>query len=114
MATQYSEGKDSIEQSSIDECKCKLGSEKITIAQYDTLVKQYGQIVVDEIINRIITHPYYGCLNEKTIGKWCMEIKSRKETKKVNSFMNFQQREYDEREMVQLERRLLARGDIDG
>jgi len=110
VATQYSEGKESIEKVSIDECKYKLGNEELTVTQYGALVNQYGQIVVDEIINRIITHPYYGCLNEKTIGKWCAEIKSRKETKKGNSFMNFQQREYDERDMVKLERRLLARG----
>lgn len=110
METQYSIGKDSIGKVSVDECKCKLGNEILTIKQYEMLVSKYGQIVVDEMINRIITHPYYGCLNEKTISQWCMQFNRKKNTKKNNSFMNYQQRECDEDDMVQLERKLLRRG----
>ena len=102
---QYSVVEDSIDKDSIGECKYQLGKEILTDTQYNNLLQSYPQKLLDEVINRIISHPYIGCLNVNTISQWCMEAKKRQGVTKTNAFTNFSQREYD---FEELERVLLA------
>ena len=87
------------------ECRYQLGKEILTDTQYNNLLQSYPQKLLDEVINRIISHPYIGCLNVNTISQWCMEAKKRQGVTKTNAFTNFSQREYD---FEELERVLLA------
>ena len=87
------------------ECRYQLGKEILTDTQYNNLLQSYPQKLLDEVINRIISHPYIGCLNVNTISQWCMEAKKRQGVSKKNAFTNFSQREYD---FEELERVLLA------
>ena len=41
------------------------------------LLQSYPQKLLDEVINRIISHPYIGCLNVNTISQWCMDLRRR-------------------------------------
>ena len=102
---QYSVVEDSIGKDSICECKYQLGKEILTDTQYNNLLQSYPQKLLDEVINRIISHPYIGCLNVNTISQWCMEAKKRQGVSRKNTFNNFSQREYD---FEELERVLLA------
>lgn len=110
LETQVSVGKVRIGKDRLGECKYKLGNESISEETYNTLVSKYGNAIVEEQINRIISHPYYGCLNEKTISVWCEEAINRsRNTKTKNKFHNFHQREYSPEYYEQLERKLLAK-----
>lgn len=95
-------GKDRVVENSIDECVYQLGSEKITHTEYNELIKQEPKEIVDEVIHRIIEHPYWNCLNNEVIIKWCDEAKKRKNSSEKNRFNNFQQREYDYAELEKL------------
>lgn len=107
---QYSVVEDSIDKNSTDknstgECRYQLGKEILTDTQYNKLLQSYPKKLLDEVINRIISHPYIGCLNVNTISQWCMEAKKRQGVSRKNTFNNFSQREYD---FEELERVLLA------
>lgn len=102
---QYSVVEDSIDKNSTGECRYQLGKEILTDTQYNNLLQAYPKKLLDEVINRIISHPYIGCLNVNTISQWCMEAKRRQGVSKKNTFNNFSQREYD---FEELERVLLA------
>ena len=65
----------SIVENSIDECMYQLGSEKITYTEYNELISKEPKEVVDEVIHRIIEHPYWNCLNKEVIVKWCSEAR---------------------------------------
>lgn len=110
LETQVSIGKERIDKDSIGECKYMLGKESLSEETYNTLVNRFGKTIVDEQINRIISNPYYGCLNEKTISQWCEEARHRPpQTKKNrNSFNNFEQRHYSDEEFENIERILLT------
>ena len=102
---QYSVVEDSIDKNSTGECRYQLGKEILTDTQYNNLLQSYPKKLLDEVINRIISHPYIGCLNVNTISQWCMEAKKRQGVSNKNAFNNFSQREYD---FEELERVLLA------
>lgn len=105
-SAQYSVVEYSVEKDSIGECKYQLGKEILTNTQYDTLLQTFPKQVLDEVIKRILDHPYIGCLNERKIAEWCREATSRKQsTRKKNSFNDFPQRDYD---FDALERALLT------
>ena len=82
----------------------QLGTESITHTQYKELNSRFSKDVLDDVINRIINHPYHGCLNVETISKWCNEQKSRPKQKTTNKFNNFDQRDYSREQMIALER----------
>ena len=103
---QCSAGKESIDKGRADECKYELGREKLTLTQYNRLVKMFSQRIVDDVIDRILSHPYMNCLNENIIGKWCAEAKKWQGRVKKNSFNDFEQHDYD---FEELERMLLQR-----
>ncbi len=105
--------KDSIVENSIYECMYQLGSEKITHTEYNELINKEPKEVVDEVIHRILEHPYWNCLNKEVIIKWCSEAKKRMQLPKKNSFNNFPQRKYD---FDELEKMLLEKsyGDTEG
>lgn len=111
LETQVSIGEVSIEEDSIGKCIYKLGTEQLSEKSYNTLLKQFGKTIVDEQINRILSHPYYGCLNEETIGQWCSEAKDRLPQMKTTTrdFNNFEQRHYTEDEVNNIERILLSK-----
>lgn len=95
--------------------KFRLGEEVLTEEAYRDLTVRCGKENVDEVIRRILEKPYMHCLNPKVIEEWSEERKKRlasaaqitaEETKKPkNSFLNFNQRDYDYKE---LERELVA------
>ena len=95
----------SIGKDSIEECKYKLGREQISHSQYIQLTNQFSKNVVDQVIDRIINHPYIGCLNMEIISQWCRETKARTHSVKAGSFNDFEQNNYDFNE---LERVLLG------
>lgn len=99
---QCSVGKDRLIKDSIDECVYQLGNEKITRTEYEEMISLESKGVVDEVIHRIMEHPYFNCLNTEIIMKWCKEVKKRKLTPKKNSFNNFTQREYDYDELEKM------------
>ena len=99
---QCSVEEDRVVKESIDECMYQLGNEKITHTEYNNLIQQQPKEIVDEVIHRIIEHPYWNCLNKEVIIKWCTEAKKRAYQTKRNSFNNFHQREYDYDELEQL------------
>lgn len=103
-AVQDSVDKDRAVENSIDECMYQLGNERITHTEYNDLIYLHPKEIVDDVIHRIIEHPYWNCLNKEIIIKWCTEAKKRMYQTKKNSFNNFPQREYDYDE---LERMLL-------
>ena len=79
---QCSVGKDSVGKESIGVCvrdahthsvKYQMGKEQITDTEYSELVQKYPKSVVDQVIERIRTKPYHGCLNVTTISSWCEE-----------------------------------------
>ncbi len=105
---QVSVGKDRLGKDRLGECKYTLGNEQLSEEDYTHLIKTYGKETVDEVIHRILSHPYYGCLNKEKISEWCMDVKKRvinMPQKKKNGFANFQQRDYD---FEELERTLLC------
>ena len=53
--------------------KYQMGKEQITDTEYSELVQKYPKSVVDQVIERIRTKPYHGCLNVTTISSWCEE-----------------------------------------
>lgn len=89
-------------ENSIDECMYQLGNERITHTEYDDLIRQHPKKNVDEVIHRIINHPYWNCLNREVILKWCEEAEKRISKSKKNSFNDFPQREYDFDELEKL------------
>ena len=52
----------------------QLGAEIITSETYQKLVKDYSEEIVQGVINKILSHPYTGKLNEMTIRLWCEEV----------------------------------------
>ena len=50
-----------------------LGKETLTKEDYEWLCKHFSKEAVDRKIHRILTTPYYGCLNRQTITQWCQE-----------------------------------------
>lgn len=79
---QCSVGEDSVGKESIGVCvrdahtysvKYQMGKEQITDTEYSELVQKYPKSVVDQVIERIRTKPYHGCLNVTTISSWCEE-----------------------------------------
>lgn len=84
MSAQGSGAKDIAGERSREECsivpmdtriKYRLGTEYITRADYEELIREYPAYVVDDVINRILNKPYHGCLNIKKISAWCAEQK---------------------------------------
>lgn len=110
LEPQVSIGKERIDEERLDECKFMLGKETLSEEIYNTLVKKFGKTIVDEQIQRILSNPYYGCLNEKTISQWCEETRNRSlQTKKIrNSFNNFEQRNYTDEDFENIERMILT------
>lgn len=102
---QYSVVEDSIGKDSIGECKYQLGKEILTDTQYNNLLEFFPKQLLDEVINRIISHPYIGCLNVDTISQWCKEAKKRQSTSMKNKYNSFPQNKYD---FEELERVFLA------
>ena len=73
-----SKGKDrEVECSDSDGCGAQplytLGKETLTKEDYEWLCKHFSKEAVDRKIHRILTTPYYGCLNRQTITNWCQE-----------------------------------------
>ena len=106
---QGSKGKKSKEKNS-QECseeviEYQLGNEKLSHTQYERLKERFGEKALKTQIERILNHPYNGCLNENTISKWCEEAKSRNVKNGKGNFLNYEQNEYD---FEELERQLLA------
>ena len=88
----------------LDKVCYQLGDEHITHRQYNDFVEDYGKEIVDQVIKRILDHPYYGCLNPDTIARWCEEQKNRPKQKATNKFNNFDQRNYSKEQLSALER----------
>ncbi|OYO76063.1 hypothetical protein C8E03_103211 [Lachnotalea glycerini] len=55
---EYSVVENSIEKYSIEECKATLEKEKLTQKEYNELLQKYNKDLVDDVIQRIIEHPY--------------------------------------------------------
>lgn len=93
-----------------DECKFRLGNEVITSKVYYTLVKDFGENIVDDTIKRIIGHPYKNCLNEKIIRKWCDELKKKNSViaKTQNTFCDYESRNYTQEDFDEIERKLIT------
>ncbi|RDY30795.1 hypothetical protein [Lachnotalea glycerini] len=105
---EYSVVENSIEKYSIEECKATLEKEKLTQKEYNELLQKYNKDLVDDVIQRIIEHPYVNCLNVPVIEKWFIESGKRikpTSSNKKNSFNNCMQRNYN---YVELERELLS------
>ena len=73
-----SKGKDrEVECSDSDGCGAQplytLGKETLTKEDYEWLCKHFSKEAVDRKVHRILTTPYYGCLNRQTITNWCQE-----------------------------------------
>lgn len=51
----------------------KLGEEHLTNDEYQYLVNKYNSKLVDSVVNRILEHPYWNCLNIPKIEEWCEE-----------------------------------------
>lgn len=68
----------------IAEYKYKLGSEILTLQEYDYLIKKFSEEQVKLTIEKIINHPYWNCLNITKIEEWCKDEndRSKKQTKK--------------------------------
>jgi hypothetical protein len=96
----------------VEEILYQLGTETLTHTQYDELKCRFSKDILDEVINRIVIHPYHGCLNVETITKWCEESKNRPKTNKPkkNGFHNYDQRNYSSEDMAKLERMLISKG----
>ena len=93
----------------VEEILYQLGTESITHTQYNELICRFSKDMVEEVINRILTHPYHGCLNVETIAKWCEETKNRPKPKQTkNRFNNFNQRKYSQEQMDEIERMILT------
>ena len=76
----------------------------LTRSQYKQLIEQYGEKCVVSQIDKIVNHPYKGCLNEETIAQWCDEEKQRNDkTRKISSW-TYEQNKYD---FEELEKQLL-------
>lgn len=83
MSAQCSVVEVSLGQGSIGECsatsdknthtKYQLDNEVLTVADYESLIKQHSKAVVDGVIGRILSKPYHGCLNMAKISAWCAE-----------------------------------------
>ena len=88
------------------EITAQLGTEILTKDTYLSLVKEFSETTVKAVVNKILNHPYTGCLNEKTIREWCEEYTSNRKRKneKVNNMSSASSRKYD---FEELERRLL-------
>lgn len=67
----------------------KKTNEKLFQSEYEELIKKYPQKLVDKIIKKIITHPYYHQLNKETISSWC------EDDLKVKKKSNYIGRDYD-------------------
>ncbi len=50
-----------------------LDNEYLTESEYNGLVAEYTGDIVDGVIKRILSKPYHGCLNRRTISAWCKE-----------------------------------------
>ena len=87
------------------EITAQLGSEVLTKDTYLSLVNDYSEETVKSVVNKILEHPYTGCLNEKTIREWCEEQTSARQRKKekLNNMSSASSRKYD---FEELERRL--------
>ena len=108
LETQLSEEKENLEKNnaeySSDEIMYQLGREVLTRSQYKQLIEQYGEKCVVSQIDKIVNHPYKGCLNEETIAQWCDEEKQRNDkTRKISSW-TYEQNKYD---FEELEKQLL-------
>lgn len=67
---------------------------ELTKAEYDQLVKSYGQDLVDR--KRRNASGYAGCDTYSTLKRWCEEDLQKKQARySQNRFNNFEQREYD-------------------
>ena len=94
-----------------EEILYQLGTESITHTQYNELKNRFSKDILDDVINRIVSHPYHGCLNTETIAKWCEESKNRPKAKpKKNGFINHEQRDYSPEKMAELEKLLINKG----
>lgn len=98
---QCSVGKSSPEES-IEECEerkilLRLGTETLTQNDYKNLAKDFPSDLLDLVIRRIMGKPYYNCLNEETIRKWCNDQVDyrKKQERRKNTFHDFEQRSYD-------------------
>jgi hypothetical protein len=102
---------DSVLVCSNEEILYQLGTETLTHTQHNELLNRFSKDILDEVINRIVSHPYHGCLNPETIAKWCEESKNRPKAKpKKNGFINYDQRDYSSEKMAQLEKMLINKG----
>lgn len=87
-----------------EEIIAQLGSEIITKDLYISLVRDYSEELVQTVINKILGHPYFGCLNEKTIREWCDEQKLARQRKgiKKNNMSSDSSRQYDYDELERI------------
>lgn len=88
-----------LSQSSIDVSITYLSNKEcvgtLTKQEYDELVVQFGSSLVDEIITRIRTKHYRGCMTRATIEKWCEERRQCQSTTRASAFNSYPQRDYD-------------------
>lgn len=79
------------------EIVAQLGAEVVTKGLYLSLVHDYSEELVQSVINKILDHPYTGCLNEKTIREWCreQELAQQRQTAKRNNMDIETTRHYD-------------------
>ena len=69
LETQVSVGKERLDKDSIGECKYRLGTEFLSEETYHTLINRFGKESVNEQIDRILSHPYYGYDTEGSIAR---------------------------------------------
>lgn len=104
---EYSVVENSIGKYSIEQCVAELGKERLMLNDYISLTEKYSQTIVDEVISRIITHPYINCLNVKKIDKWCNENLARKKVTDKHTKMDNQKMIHREYDFVALEEEML-------
>lgn len=108
METQVSKSKNSIvkfsKECDTEEIAYQLGNEILTHTQYEKLKERFGEETVKTQIDRIINHPYNGCLNEEIIAKWCEEARGRNVKNGKGSFWQYEQNKCN---FAELEKQLL-------
>ena len=81
-----------------------LGKEVLSEDDYRLLCERYPKEEVDDMIHRILTTPYFGCLNVEKISAWCESNKAQRQSAITapplrgyphNSFNRIEQHDYD-------------------
>jgi len=110
LPAEVSLGKDSIDKVSVYAAAedlhtgHTLGKEVLSEEDYRLLCEHYSREVIDDMIHRILTTPYFGCLNIERISKWCESNRAQRQSangapplrgRSHNSFNQIEQHDYD-------------------